>query len=142
MKLVCNLKAATDAYWAAGSHRESQAAYHETLLFGGVDGYPPAGPVRSWLAQQARRFALWVEQRDLSDRSIEPTKPEPKEDPHQYIKVHYRLPGAGKHAEFYNRQDAGDMEAFEKNEKEFRWPVLSVESVDKSEYLSWKKNQR
>ena len=70
MKLVCNLKAATDAYWAAKSHREHQAAYHEILLFGGEDGYPPAGPMRSWLARQARRFALWVEQRDMRDREV------------------------------------------------------------------------
>ena len=71
MKLVCNLKSALDAYWAAENHREQQGAYHEILLFGGIDGYAPSGSVRSWLAQQARRFALWVERRDMRDRSVD-----------------------------------------------------------------------
>jgi hypothetical protein len=67
---VCNLEEALEAYWAANSHRESQAAYHEVILFGGDDGWAPSGPVRSWLARQARRFALWIERRDLTSRAI------------------------------------------------------------------------
>ena len=70
MKLVCNLKSALDAYWAAENHREQQGAYHEILLFGGIDGYAPSGPVRSWLARQARKFALWIEKRDLGAKEI------------------------------------------------------------------------
>ena len=61
MTHVYDLKSATDAYWRAESNRESQAAYHEMLLFGAHDGYPGAKPWRCAVARWLRIAALMVE---------------------------------------------------------------------------------
>jgi hypothetical protein len=58
---VNDLDSALEAYWAASSHREDQAAYHEILLFGGVDGYPSHGRFRTSVIRWLRRLALWIE---------------------------------------------------------------------------------
>lgn len=60
---VHNLDTALEAYWASGTPRENQAAYHEILLFGGLDGYPGPSPYRAAVARALRRLALWVERR-------------------------------------------------------------------------------
>lgn len=57
---VTNLAQATDAYRAAHSPREEQAAYHEMLLFGGRDGYPNVGRFRQAVARALRRLACKV----------------------------------------------------------------------------------
>jgi hypothetical protein len=57
---VNNLHSAVEAYWGAHSGREEQAAYHEILLYGGIDGYG-AGGWRGWLAALLRRLALRVD---------------------------------------------------------------------------------
>ena len=54
------LKQATDAYWAAQTPREQQAAYHEMLLFGGKDGFGSGG-WREFLARWLRKVALKIE---------------------------------------------------------------------------------
>lgn len=59
--MVHNLESALSAYWTANSRREDQAAYHEILLFGGNDGFPSHGPVRTWAIQMLRKAALWLE---------------------------------------------------------------------------------
>lgn len=58
---VTDLESALKAYWSARSRREDQAAYHEILLFGGVDGYPSHGPARTAVIRGLRRIALWLE---------------------------------------------------------------------------------
>lgn len=60
---VGNLSEALDAYWNANSPRENQAAYHEILLFGGMDGYPNYGPIRTLFARWLRKLALRVDGR-------------------------------------------------------------------------------
>lgn len=62
---VSDLESALDAYWDAyGSSRAGQAAYHEILLFGGKDGYPPTeSRWRLALARWLRLLALKVERR-------------------------------------------------------------------------------
>lgn len=61
--MVSDLPTALEAYWGAKSHREMQAAYHEILLFGGVDGYPDCELWRRWVVRMLRRIALWLEKR-------------------------------------------------------------------------------
>lgn len=58
---VGSLSEALDAYWNAHTHREDQAAYHEILLFGGNDGYPRYGSIRTAVARWLRKFALRVD---------------------------------------------------------------------------------
>jgi hypothetical protein len=58
---VNNLESALNAYWNSGSHREDQAAYHEILLFGGPDGYPSHGKLRTAVIRWLRQAALWLE---------------------------------------------------------------------------------
>ena len=58
---VGNRSDAINAYWKATSRREQQAAYHEILLFGGKDGYPSYGPVRTALARWLRIAAMWMD---------------------------------------------------------------------------------
>jgi hypothetical protein len=57
------LRHALAAYWDSKNHREQQAAYHEILLFGGLDGYPNYPGWRTVLARMLRKVALWVEGR-------------------------------------------------------------------------------
>ena len=59
---VTNLRQAYNAYWNAQNHRESQAAYHEILLFGGKDGYPHGSEFRSWIVRCLRRLAYWIDE--------------------------------------------------------------------------------
>lgn len=68
---VINLESALQAYWRAKSRREDQAAYHEILLFGGIDGWhqvgPRGGPTwRGRAARWLRILALTIEQRQPS----------------------------------------------------------------------------
>jgi hypothetical protein len=58
---VGNLQEALDAYWNAKTHREDQAAYHEILLFGGIDGYANYGSIRTTVARWLRKAALWMD---------------------------------------------------------------------------------
>jgi len=60
---VTDLKSALDAYWAAHSFREQQAAYHEILLFGGKDGYTNDPRWRAAIVRALRLFAHWIETR-------------------------------------------------------------------------------
>lgn len=57
---VHDLDTALQAYWSATSTREDTAAYHQMLLFGGIDGYPSYGPKRATVARWLRKLALWV----------------------------------------------------------------------------------
>lgn len=57
--MVQRLSEAVAAYWAAKTPRECEAAYHEMLLFGGVDGYRFGWRVA--VARWLRRAALWIE---------------------------------------------------------------------------------
>ena len=61
--MASNLQEALDAYWNAPSRQSEQSAYNEVKLFGGLDGYPNHGPIRSWVIQVLRRMALWLEER-------------------------------------------------------------------------------
>lgn len=61
VKHVSDLDSALAAYWNATSHREEQSAYHEILLFGGPDGYPSHGKVRTSVIRWLRKLALWIE---------------------------------------------------------------------------------
>lgn len=63
VRSVSNLAQAYDAYWAASTCREDQAAYHEILLFGGNDGHCFAEGWRAWAARVLRRLALKIEKR-------------------------------------------------------------------------------
>ena len=58
---VHNLDTALQAYWAAQSPQEDTAAYHQILLFGGIDGYPSQRPWRITLARWLRKLALRVD---------------------------------------------------------------------------------
>lgn len=58
---VSDLDSALDAYWTASSHREDQAAYHEILLFGGRDGYPSHGKIRTTVIRLLRQLACWLD---------------------------------------------------------------------------------
>ncbi len=58
---VSDLSSALDAYWTASSHREGQAAYHEILLFGGKDGYPSHGKIKTAIIRRLRQLAHWIE---------------------------------------------------------------------------------
>lgn len=60
MRYVTDLRTAYKAYWEANSLRETQAAYHEILLYGGVDGYRDLG-WRTAVVRALRRLALWLE---------------------------------------------------------------------------------
>jgi hypothetical protein len=60
MEWVTDLPKAYDAYWTAKTPREKQAAHHEILLFGGVDGYGVGG-WRERVVRQLRRLACWLE---------------------------------------------------------------------------------
>ena len=57
---VHDLPSAYEAYWAAKNRREHQAACHEILLFGGVDGYRSGW--RMVVARWLRKLALLIEQ--------------------------------------------------------------------------------
>lgn len=57
---VHDLDTAMQAYWSATTTREDTAAYHQILLFGGVDGYPDYGKTRTTIARWLRKAALWV----------------------------------------------------------------------------------
>lgn len=57
---VFDLDTALAAYWSATSSREDTAAYHQILLFGGVDGYPDYGPWRTTIARWLRKLALRI----------------------------------------------------------------------------------
>jgi len=59
--MVHDLETAIKAYWAAKSRREEQAAYHEILLFGGIDGYTSHGQIRSWIIRALRRISNWLD---------------------------------------------------------------------------------
>lgn len=61
--MVHDIVTAYSAYWAAKSPREEQAAYHEILLFGGYDGFPPPSKARTWAARKLRKLALIIEGR-------------------------------------------------------------------------------
>jgi hypothetical protein len=58
---VTDLTTAYEAYWSAQSRREDQAAYHEILLFGGVDGCASGPKWRTVLVRMLRRLAHWIE---------------------------------------------------------------------------------
>lgn len=58
---VHNLETALQAYWSATTSREDTAAYHQILLFGGVDGYPSYGMVRTTIARWLRKAALRID---------------------------------------------------------------------------------
>jgi hypothetical protein len=58
---VTDLASAYDAYWNSHSRREDQAAYHEILLFGGIDGYASGPKWRTVLVRMLRRLAHWIE---------------------------------------------------------------------------------
>lgn len=62
MIYVSNLQSAIDAYYAAKNRREEQAAYHEILLFGGVDGYRTEPRLIVWVVRKLRQLAYWIEQ--------------------------------------------------------------------------------
>lgn len=54
------------AYWRQSNpdRREIEwLAYSAILLYGGIDGYPPGGGVRCWVARKLRQLALRIEGR-------------------------------------------------------------------------------
>ncbi len=60
---VTDRRSAYDAYWAANSSREQQAAYHEILLFGGRDGYCLEPKLAVLVVRVLRRMSYWIERR-------------------------------------------------------------------------------
>jgi hypothetical protein len=48
----------------------------------------------------------------------------------RYFIVTWLLPGIGAHAETYDRENSSSMETCRLNEKELRWPILSIENSD------------